>query len=93
MNILNTWDELKVELAGLLFRKSGVSDDIVEELTTVTVFHDHVKLFFCFDDFVELDHVGVSDLLQDFDLSGDSLHVLLVMDFIFLQNFNRNLNH
>jgi len=33
----------------------------------------------------------MSDLLQDFDLSGDTFDILLIMDLIFFQNFNRNL--
>ena len=40
-----------------------MSDDVVEELTAVAVLHDHVQLFFGLDDFIELDHVGVSHLL------------------------------
>lgn len=63
MNVLNTRDELQVELAGLLFREPGVSDDVVEELTAIAVLHDHVQLFFGLNDFIELDHVGVSHLL------------------------------
>ena len=93
VNVLDTRDELQVELAGLLFGEPGVSDDVVEELTAVAVLHDHIKLFFGLDDFVELDDVRVSHLLQDLDLTSDSLIVLLVMDFVFLEDFNRNLNH
>lgn len=93
MNVLDTRDELQVELAGLLFREPGVSHDVVEELTAVAVLHDHVQLFFGLNDFVELNDVGVSHLLQDLDLTSDSLHVFLVMDLVFLEDFNRNLNH
>jgi hypothetical protein len=33
----------------------------------------------------------VADLLEDFNLSGDSLDVLLVLNLFFLKNFNCNL--
>ncbi len=35
--------------------------------------------------------MGVSDFLQDFNLPSDSLHVLLVVDLLLLQNFNCHL--
>lgn len=57
--------------------------DVVEELTTVAILHDHVELFFGLNDLVKLDYVWMSDLLQDFDLSGDTLDILLIMDLIF----------
>ena len=40
---------------------------------------------------VELDDIGVSDLLENFDLPGDSFNVLLIVDLFFLQNFDSHL--
>jgi len=37
-----------------------------------------------------LDDVGMSDFLQDVDLSSDSLDVTFVLDAVFLQNLNGN---
>jgi len=34
-----------------------------------------------------LDHVWVSDLLEDFDFPCDSLYVFLIVDFVFLEDF------
>lgn len=65
--------------------------DVVEKLAAVAILHDHVQLFFGLDDLVKLDDVWMSDLLQDFDLSCDTFDILLIMDLIFFQNFNRNL--
>ena len=67
--------------------------DVVEKLAAVVILHDHVQLFFGLDDLVKLDDVWMSDLLQDFDLSCDTFDILLIMDLIFFQNFNRNLYH
>jgi len=40
---------------------------------------------------VELDDVGVAHLLQNFDLAGDALNVFLVVDLLFLQDFDGHL--
>ena len=44
MDVLDTRDELQIELTGLLLAESGVPDDVVEELSSVAVLHDHVEL-------------------------------------------------
>lgn len=41
---------------------------------------------------IELDDVRVANFLQNFDLSGDSLNILLVIDLFFFQNFHGNLS-
>ena len=41
--------------------------------------------------FIELDDVGVADLLQDLNLSGYPLNVLLVVDLFLLENFYSDL--
>ena len=40
---------------------------------------------------VELNHVWVTDLLENFDLPCDSFNVLLIVDLLFLQNFDSDL--
>lgn len=40
---------------------------------------------------IELDDIGVSNLLEDLDLPRDALYVLLVLDLVFLQDFHSNL--
>ena len=42
---------------------------------------------------IELDDVRMADLLEYLDLSGDPLHVLLVLDLLLLQNLDSNLKH
>ena len=68
-----------------------MSHDVVEELSAVTVFHNHVQFFLGLDDFIELDHIRVPDLLQNLDLPRDSLDVLLVVDLVLLEDFDSNL--
>ena len=63
-------------------------DDVVKQLAAAAIFHDNVELFFGFNNLVELNDVWMSDLLQNFDFSRDSFDVLLIVDLVFLQNFN-----
>lgn len=91
VDVLDTGDELEVEFAGLLLREPSMPDDVVEQLATTAILHDHVKLFFSFNYLIELDDVWVSDLLEDFDFPCDSLDVFLVVDFVFLEDFDGDL--
>jgi hypothetical protein len=68
-----------------------MSYNVVEEFTSIGIFHDHVELFFGFNNFIELNDVWMSHFLQDFDFSRYSFNVFLIVNFIFLQNFNGNL--
>ena len=91
VNIFDARYQLEVEFASLFFGKSGVPHDVVEKLTTVAVLHDHVKLFFRFNDLVKLNYVGVSDFLENFDFSGDTLDIFLIMNLVLLENFDGHL--
>lgn len=35
--------------------------------------------------------MGVADLLEDLDLAGDALNVFLIVDFLFLEDFDCDL--
>ena len=91
MDVFNSRNQFEIELAGLLFGESSVPDDIVKQLTTVCVLHDHIELLLCLNNFIELYNVGVAHLLKNLDLPGNSFDVLLVMNFIFLENFDSHL--
>ena len=91
MDILNTRNELQVEFTSLFFGESGVSDDVVEELASIAVLHDHIELFLCLDDFVQLNHIWVTHLLKDFYFSCYPLNVLLIMNLVFFEDFNGHL--
>lgn len=91
VQVLNSADQLPVELCSLLFVEASITDNEIEQLATVGMFHNHEKFLFCLNDFVKLDDVRVSNFLEDLDFSGDSFDVLLVIDFLFLKNFYGNL--
>lgn len=60
MNVLNSGQNLLHELDGLSFVEAFFFDDVIKEFTTFSVLHDEMDVGFGFDDFVELDDVGVS---------------------------------
>lgn len=91
VDVLDATDKFKVELAGLFLGQSGVSHDVVEELAAVAVLHNHVEFLFGLDDFVQLNDIGVADLLENFDLASDALNVFLVVDLVLLENFDGDL--
>mmetsp|Transcript_29514 Transcript_29514/g.44879 ORF Transcript_29514/g.44879 Transcript_29514/m.44879 type:complete len:236 (-) Transcript_29514:48-755(-) len=91
VDVLDARDQLEVELAGLFLAETGMADDVVEELASIAVLHYHVELFLGLDDLVELNDVGVPHLLQDLDFPGDALHVLLVVNFVLLEDLDGDL--
>ena len=67
-----------------------MSDNVVEQLSSIAVLHNHIELFLRLDNLIELDDIGMPHLLQNFNLSSDSFDIFLVMNLIFFQNFNCN---
>jgi hypothetical protein len=91
VQVLNASDQFAIEFGSLLFSESGVSDNIVEEFTSIGILHDHEEFLFCFDNLVQLDHIGVTHLLQNFNFARDAFNVLLIVDLLFLQDFDGDL--
>ena len=50
MQVLNSADQLPVELCSLLFVKASITDNEIEQLATVGMFHNNEKFLFCLDD-------------------------------------------
>ena len=91
VQVLNSADELPVKLSCLLLVEACISDDEVEELTSVGMLHDHEKLLFRLNNLVELDDIGVANFLQNFNFPRNPFNVLLVVDLFFLKDFDGNL--
>jgi hypothetical protein len=54
-------------------------DNLIEQLSALADFSDQIDGLFCFVDLVESDDVGVVELLEDLDLSGEHFLVLDVL--------------
>lgn len=91
VNVLDTRDQLLIHAAGCLLVQALVRHNVVKELSILAVLHDQEKLTFSFNDFKQLDHVRVTDFLQNLDLSRYPLDVLLVLDPRLLQYLNCHL--
>lgn len=61
MHVLNSIDELPEKLASLILFEFFFLDDVLKKLTFRDIFHDEKKLFWSFNNFVELYKVGVSN--------------------------------
>ena len=81
VNVFYALNELSEKFAGLTLFESFFLYNLFKEFTLGNVFHDEEKLFGGFDNFVELDQAGVTDLFEDVDFAGDSLDVCYVDDF------------
>lgn len=68
-----------------------MSHNKVEELTAIGVLHDHIELLVGLDNLVKLNHVRVTNLLKNLNLTSDAFYILLVVNLFFLKNLHCNL--
>ena len=88
VNVLNTGDQLHVQLASLLFRESLTINNEIEELTTWAVFHNQEKLLVGFDDLIKHDYILVLHNIKNLDLPAYSVNITLALDPVLLKNFD-----
>ena len=87
VDVLDARNNLLKETTSLVFLQTLAFDDIVEEFSSTCILHDEKKLARGFYNFVQLDHVRVPHYLQNVNFSCNSLHIALVFDFVFFQDF------
>ena len=68
-------------------------DDVIKQFSTIAVLHDHIKLFFGFNDLIELNDIRMPDFLENFYFSSNTFHILLIVDFVLLENLDSDLNY
>ena len=91
MNVVNAWNKLLEVFASHCFIQSFVFDDKIKELSTFHELHDKIQIFFSFDNLINLNHIGVMQLLENFNFSTNPLDIFFVLDPRFFKNFDRNL--
>ena len=89
-DVLNASYDLLEESACLLLFDPLHLYYVVEKLAALSIFHNQVQLFLGLDDLVELDDLGVSDYLQNMDLSGHALHIGDITDLGLLEDLDGN---
>ena len=92
VNIMDTSQQLLQMFAGSSFFQLLVLDDQLEQFTSARKLHYQVQIFVGFDDFVDLDDVGMVELFEYFYLAADSFDIFLVLDFRFLKHLHCNLH-
>ena len=90
MKVLNSIDELLEKLPSFSLLQSFLLEDELKQLSFRNILHDQEKLFRGFYDFVELNDVGMTNLLQYVNLSGDSFDICHIVYFAFLQDLHCN---
>lgn len=88
MNVLQAEDQTPKELAREVFVQSVSVNNEVEQLSSLCELHYQVELVFSLDNFIQLDDTRMSDRLQNFNLSDDPIHVIIVLDFVFFKYFD-----
>ena len=76
-----------VHLCGLFFLESAVFYNVLEELSSRTVFHYKIEVVLVFNHLIQLNHVRVPDLLEDGYFTVDPIDVRLVFDLVLLKDF------
>lgn len=87
VDVLYACEDLLHEPDGFSFIETFSFDDVVKEFSAFRILHDEVDVCFGFDDFVELDDVGVTEDFEDTYFTGDAFDVRLFNDFLFLEGF------
>ena len=83
MQMLNTKKNLVEEFAGLRVSYTLWFDNTVKELTSVCMLHDQVELSLSLNNLVELYHIWMPYLLQNFDFPSNPVNICLILDFGF----------
>lgn len=89
--VLNTCNKLLEDPACLFFLQFLFCCYEIKELSIATMLHDQVKLRLCFDDFIKLDNVRMSNDLQYVNFPGDTLHIIDIFNFGLFKDFDSDL--
>ena len=75
-------DQLLKQAAGFLFFQLALRSNVREQLAIAAVFHDDVQARRGFNNFIHLNYVGVTDHLQNVQLTHHSLYVCHLGDLV-----------
>ena len=89
--VLNTCNKLLEDPACLFFLQFLFCCYEIKQLSIATMLHDQVKLRLCFDDFIKLDNVRMSNNLQYVNLPGDTFHIIDIFNFGLFKDFDSDL--
>lgn len=90
MRILNSVDELMIQLARFCLLELPIIHDILKELAVLNKLHHEKQILCSLNDLVKLNDIGMTDELQDVNLARYSLNIGNVNDFVLFEDFDCN---
>ena len=78
VNIVDSSKQLLQVLACSPLLQLLILNDQLKKLSSARKLHHEVQVLICLDDLVDLNHIGMMKLLEDFDLTADPFNVLPV---------------
>ena len=91
MTELYTRQDLLEEPPGPVLCQLAMLDNVVKELSSGDIFHDHEDVGRSGNDLVQLDYVRVAEQLQVLDLPANLSNHVQGLDLLPIQNFHSNL--
>lgn len=88
VHVLDALNDLSEEFTGFAFLEAFLFDNLFEKLAFRDELHDEEELLWGFDDFIELNEIGVADLFEDMYFAGDTFYISNIDDFIFFEYFD-----
>lgn len=82
--VIQGTSNLTTELPGLLFLELAVRDDVVEHLSAIDIFEQHVPVVVCTDNIAEAANVGMTEEGNNGSLSGGTDLFGMVVALFFL---------
>jgi hypothetical protein len=88
MEMFYSIDELSKELASFSLFQSFFLENEFKKFSLGDILHHQKKLFRGLYDFVKLDYVGMTNLLQNMNFTGDSLNIGHITDLALFEHFD-----
>ncbi len=74
-----------------MFLQFAIFHDVVEELATRNIFHDHENVGWCGNYLVQFDDVGMSEQFQILDFPANLANHIQTFDLLSIEDFYGNL--
>lgn len=88
MQVLHPSNNLLEILTSLIFPQPLHPHNLIKKLALGHILHNQKQLLGRFDNFIQLYNVGMPDLLQDIDLTRDSLYIGYIGDLAFFKDLD-----